>query len=56
MVTFKTNGGHHTVMFAGWQNGKPQYIGSNNVNSDGSQRITMGNMNYTLLSVHHYRG
>lgn len=56
VVTFKTPGGHHTVMFAGWKNGQPQYIGSNNVNADGSQRITMGSMHYTLLSVHHYRG
>lgn len=57
VVTFQTpGGGHHTVMFAGWQNGRPQYIGSNNVNADGSQRITMGNMNYTVLSVHHFNG
>jgi LysM repeat protein len=55
-VTFKTSGGHHTVMFAGWSNGKPQFIGSNNVNADGTQKITMGNMNYQLLSVHHYKG
>ncbi len=56
VVTFKTPGGHHTVMFAGFKNGVPQYIGSNNVNADGSQRITMGPMNYQLLSVHHYKG
>lgn len=57
VVTFATSGGgHHTVMFAGWANGKPQYIGSNNVNADGSQRITQGYMNYTLLSVQHYVG
>ncbi len=56
VVTFKTPGGHHTVMFAGWKDGKPQFIGSNNVNADGSQKITMGNMNYQLLSVHHYQG
>jgi LysM repeat protein len=55
-VTFKTPGGHHTVMFAGTKNGVPQFIGSNNVNSDGSQRITMGPMNYPLLAVHHYKG
>ena len=56
VVTFKTPGGHHTVMFAGWKNGQPQFIGSNNVNADGSQKITMGSMNYQLLSVHHYKG
>jgi hypothetical protein len=55
-VTFKTPGGHHTVMFAGMKNGQPQFIGSNNVNSDGSQKITMGSMNYQLLAVHHYVG
>ncbi|MBS1152054.1 MAG: hypothetical protein H6Q89_3752 [Myxococcaceae bacterium] len=55
-VTFKTPGGHHTVMFAGFKNGQPQFIGSNNVNSDGSQKITMGSMNYQLLAVHHYVG
>ena len=56
VVTFDTGNGNHTVMFAGWQNGQPQYIGSNNVNADGSQKITMGGMNYTVLSVQHYRG
>ncbi len=57
VVTFATpGGGHHTVMFAGWKDGKPTYIGSNNVNSDGTQRITEGNMSYTVLSVHHYNG
>lgn len=57
VVTFSTGGGgHHTVMFAGWSNGRPQFIGSNNVNSDGSQRITQGSMNYAVLSVHHYVG
>ena len=56
-VTFATpGGGHHTVMFAGWKNGQPQFIGSNNVNSDGTQKITMGTMHYTLLAVHHYKG
>lgn len=55
-VTFKTPGGHHTVMFAGMKNGQPQFIGSNNVNADGSQKITMGGMNYQLLGVHHYVG
>lgn len=57
VVTFSTGGGgHHTVMFAGWSNGRPQFIGSNNVNADGSQRITQGGMNYQVLSIHHYVG
>lgn len=56
-VTFSTGGGgHHTVMFAGWKDGKPQFIGSNNVNADGSQRITQGYMGYHILSIHHYVG
>ena len=56
-VTFQTSGGgHHTVMFAGTKNGVPQFIGSNNVNADGTQKITMGPMNYHVLSVHHYKG
>src|SRR5262249_8086815 len=30
----------HVVLFAGWKDGKPQFIGSNNVNPDGSQKVT----------------
>ncbi|WP_225410104.1 LysM peptidoglycan-binding domain-containing protein [Stigmatella hybrida] len=56
VVSMKTPGGHHVVMFAGMKNGKPQFIGSNNVNADGSQRISMTSMNYPILSVHQYRG
>jgi LysM repeat protein len=56
VVSMKTPGGQHVVMFAGWKNGKPQFIGSNNVNSDGSQRITISGMNYPIMSVHQYRG
>jgi LysM repeat protein len=56
VVSMKTPGGQHVVMFAGWKNGKPQFIGSNNVNSDGSQKITISSMNYPIMSVHQYRG
>jgi LysM repeat protein len=56
VVTFDTGHGNHSVMFAGWSNGKPQFIGSNNVNADGSQKITMGNMGYTILAIQHYVG
>jgi LysM repeat protein len=56
VVSMKTPGGHHVVMFAGMKDGKPQFIGSNNVNSDGSQKITISSMNYPILSVHQYRG
>jgi hypothetical protein len=55
-VTFKTASSHHTVMFAGFKNGQPQFIGSNNVNADGSQKITMGPMGYQIMSIHHYVG
>ncbi|MBU8895785.1 peptidoglycan-binding protein LysM [Corallococcus sp. H22C18031201] len=56
VVSMKTPGGEHVVMFAGWKNGQPQFIGSNNVNADGSQRITLSSMNYPIMSVHQYRG
>jgi murein DD-endopeptidase MepM/ murein hydrolase activator NlpD len=56
VVSMKTPGGHHVVMFAGWKNGKPEFIGSNNVNRDGSQRISMTQMNYPIMSIHQYRG
>jgi len=56
VVSMKTPGGHHVVLFAGWKNGKPEFIGSNNINSDGSQRISMTQMNYPIMSIHQYRG
>lgn len=46
----------HVVMFAGWNNGRPSFIGSNNANSDGSQRITEGYMGYPVGAVFHYNG
>jgi LysM repeat protein len=56
VVSFKVGSGQHVVMFAGWKDGKPQFIGSNNVNSDGSQRITISSMNYPIMSIHQHRG
>jgi LysM repeat protein len=56
VVSMKTPGGHHVVLFAGMKDGKPQFIGSNNVNPDGSQRVTLSGMNYPILSIHQYRG
>jgi cell wall-associated NlpC family hydrolase len=56
VVSMKTPGGHHVVMFAGWKNGRPMFIGSNNANADGTQRVTMGYMNYPIMAVHQYRG
>lgn len=48
--------GQHVVMYAGIKNGRPQFIGSNNVNSDGSQLISLTSMNYPIMSIHQYRG
>ncbi len=56
VVSMKTPGGEHVVMFAGFKNGVPQFIGSNNVNPDGSQKVTISGMNYPIMAVHHYRG
>jgi len=56
VVSMKANGGQHVVMFAGWKDGKPTFIGSNNVNPDGSQRVTISSMNYPIMAVHQYQG
>lgn len=52
VVSMRTNGGQHVVLYAGMKDGKPLFIGSNNVNSDGSQRITYTQMNYPIMAVH----
>jgi hypothetical protein len=46
----------HTEMFAGWDHGRPLFIGSNNVNPDGSQRISIGHAGYPIAAMFHYRG
>lgn len=59
VVCFDVPGeGHygHVVMFAGWKNGHPTFIGSNNVNNDGSQRITEGPMGYAIDAIYHFHG
>ncbi|HLL85525.1 MAG TPA: LysM peptidoglycan-binding domain-containing protein [Longimicrobium sp.] len=56
VVSMKTPGGQHVVLFAGMKDGKPQFIGSNNVNADGSQRISMTSMSYPIMSIHQYQG
>lgn len=56
VVSFQTNGGHHVVLFAGWKNGRPLFIGSNNVNADGSQRVSYSQSRYPIISIHHYVG
>ena len=56
VVSMRTAHGQHVVMFAGWQNGRPTFIGSNNVNRDGSQRVTISAMNYPIMAIHQYQG
>jgi hypothetical protein len=46
----------HVVIFAGMKNGKPTFIGSNNVNPDGSQKVTETPMNYKITGVFSYAG
>jgi len=41
----------HTVLFGGWRNGRPIFIGSNNANRDGTQRITQGYMGYPINGI-----
>ncbi len=59
VVAFEVPGeGHyaHTEIFAGYKNGRPTFIGSNNVNADGSQRITEGYAGYHIDAAYHYVG
>ncbi|KPN17126.1 hypothetical protein AO715_03330 [Xanthomonas sp. Mitacek01] len=52
VVLMQRNGQSHVVLFAGFENGQPKFIGSNNVNSDGSQRISWGGAsgNYEIIT------
>ena len=52
VVLMQSNGQSHVVLFAGFENGTPKFIGSNNVNADGTQRISWGGAsgNYYLLT------
>ena len=46
-------GSQHVVLFAGMDaNGQPKFIGSNNINPDGSQQVSWGGAwgNYTILT------
>ncbi len=57
VVLMNTGHSNHIVIFAGrTPDGKPLFIGSNNANADGSQRVTIGQMNYRITSVHHFKG
>ena len=55
VVSMRTPGGQHVVLFAGWQNGRPLFIGSNNVNPDGSQKVSYSQMRYPIMAIHQYR-
>ncbi len=55
VVSMRTPGGQHVVLFAGWQNGRPLFIGSNNVNPDGSQRVSYSQMRYPIMAIHQHR-
>lgn len=52
VVLMQRNGQSHVVLFAGFENGQPKFIGSNNVNADGSQRISWGGAsgNYEIIT------
>ncbi len=59
VVCFDVPGeGHfaHVEMFAGYVNGRPTFIGSNNANADGTQRITEGYAGYSIDAAYHYVG
>lgn len=55
VVSMRTPGGQHVVLFAGWKDGRPLFIGSNNVNSDGSQRVSYSQMRYPIMAIHQHR-
>ncbi|MBM4381715.1 MAG: LysM peptidoglycan-binding domain-containing protein [Deltaproteobacteria bacterium] len=55
VVSMKTRGGHHVVFFAGWRDGRPLFLGSNNVNADGTQKVSWGQFDYPILTIHQYR-
>lgn len=56
VVSMRTPGGQHVVHFAGWKDGRPLFIGSNNVNPDGSQKVSYSQMRYPIMAIHQYRG
>ncbi len=59
VVCFDVPGeGHfaHVEMFVGYRNGRPLFIGSNNVNADGSQRISEGSPGYAIDAAYHFVG
>jgi LysM repeat protein len=55
VVSMRTPGGQHVVLFAGWKDGRPLFIGSNNVNPDGSQKVSYSQMRYPIMAIHQHR-
>lgn len=51
VVLMQRDGQSHVVLFAGFEDGQPKFIGSNNVNADGSQRVSWGGAsgNYEII-------
>lgn len=57
LVTLKTPKGYHSVLFAGLNsNGRPRFIGSNNDNPDGTQRISIARFDLPIVAIQHYVG
>lgn len=52
VVLMQRDGQSHVVLFAGMENGQPKFIGSNNVNADGTQRVSWGGAsgNYEIIT------
>ena len=52
VVLMQRDGQSHVVLFAGFENGRPTFIGSNNINPDGSQQISWGGAsgNYEIIT------
>jgi hypothetical protein len=58
VVSFEVPGeGHmaHVEIFSGYKHGVAQFIGSNNVNADGSQRVVEGHVGYHIDTVYRHR-
>ena len=52
VVLMQRDGQSHVVLFAGMENGQPKFIGSNNINPDGSQQVSWGGAsgNYEIIT------
>jgi LysM repeat protein len=52
VVLMQRDGQSHVVLFAGFEGGQPTFIGSNNINPDGSQQVSWGGAsgNYEIIT------